>query len=157
MRFWDSSAVIPLLLPEDTSSRMIDLLRRDPGVVLWWASSVECLSGIRRRHREEPIPEDVLDRALERAEALHRDADIVTPSEEVRRIAGRMLAVHALRAGDALQLAAALVWCEDRPDGEELVTLDERLRSAAAREGFSVMPGPETPGPAIGSPGGSPS
>jgi hypothetical protein len=39
-----------------------------------------------------------------------------------------------------LQLAAALVWCEEQPHGEAFVTLDDRLREAATREGFSVHP-----------------
>ena len=51
-----------------------------------------------------------------------------------------MVKVHDLRAGDAFQLAAALVWAEDAPLGRTLVSLDQRLREAAQREGFAVLP-----------------
>jgi hypothetical protein len=47
---------------------------------------------------------------------------------------------HPLRAADALQLGAALVWCEEQSHGEVFVCLDARLREAARREGFSLAP-----------------
>jgi hypothetical protein len=60
----------------------------------------------------------------------------VEPTDEIRETARRLLRVHALRAADALQLAAAFVAAERRPPTMTFVTLDERLRTAAAREGF---------------------
>ena len=65
-------------------------------------------------------------------------ADVVLPGEELAATALRLLASHPLRAADALQLAAALVWARGRPSGHELVSLDERLRTAATLEGFVV-------------------
>ena len=65
-------------------------------------------------------------------------ADVVLPGEELAATALRLLASHPLRAADALQLAAALVWARGRPAGHELVSLDERLRTAATLEGFTV-------------------
>jgi predicted nucleic acid-binding protein len=47
--------------------------------------------------------------------------------------------VHALRTGDALQLAAAYVAAERRPPQLHLVTLDDRLAAAARKEGFVVV------------------
>ena len=49
-----------------------------------------------------------------------------------------MLRVHALRAADALQLAAALLASDEEPAGLDIVTLDSRLADAARREGFRV-------------------
>ncbi len=60
--------------------------------------------------------------------------------EDVRRRAGKLLAVHPLRAADSLQLATALVFCEDDPTGESFVCLDDRLRDAAMSEGFQLLP-----------------
>jgi hypothetical protein len=57
----------------------------------------------------------------------------IEPTEEVRARAEWCLSVHPLRAADALQLAAALVWAKDRPAGMRFVSLDVRLREAAAR------------------------
>lgn len=138
--FWDSSALVPLLLPERHSSQLVRLAGGGEIPIVWWASPVECKSAIYRRHREAPLPSPILENALKRLDAFFQNADTVAASEEVRSRAGRLLAVHWLRAGDALQLAAALVACEEEPMGETLVSLDQRLREAAIREGFSVIP-----------------
>jgi predicted nucleic acid-binding protein len=64
---------------------------------------------------------------------------VVPELGRVERRARRLLALHPLRAADALQLASALVACDERPDRLPLVTLDERLAAAAMREGFRVL------------------
>jgi predicted nucleic acid-binding protein len=64
----------------------------------------------------------------------------VRPSNLVRDQASRVLLLHPLRAADALQLAAALVWAGSQTTSLEFVCLDHRLREAAAREGFQVIP-----------------
>jgi predicted nucleic acid-binding protein len=138
--FWDSSAVVPLLLPEIRSSALATLLRSDTEPVLWWASPVECQSALHRRHREGGLPSAALAQALERLKALVVDVDMVAPTHPLRERAGRLLAAHPLRAADALQLAAALVWCDESPQGTAFVCLDERLADAARREGFSILP-----------------
>lgn len=138
--FWDSSALIPLLVPESTSADMTALWNGDREAAIWWSTPVECQSAIYRRHREHPLPRDVLAGALTRLRSIADGVDVIVPTDEVRRRAGRLLSVHLLRAGDALQLAAALVWCEERPADEEFVSHDERLRDAAVREGFTVRP-----------------
>lgn len=78
--------------------------------------------------------------ATERLRQLVQHADTIAPTDELRRRAARLLAFHPLRAADALQLAAALVWCEEQPSGEIFVSLDERLREAAHQEGFTLEP-----------------
>ena len=79
--------------------------------------------------------------AIERIRTVVEHADTVSPSDELRRRAARLLAVHPLRAADALQLAAALLWCEEQPHAEGFVSLDVKLRDAALKEGFTVLPG----------------
>jgi hypothetical protein len=64
----------------------------------------------------------------------------VQPSELLRGTAERLLAVHALRAADALQLAAALHWCQRQPTNRHVVSFDSRLRVAAYKEGFTIFP-----------------
>lgn len=64
----------------------------------------------------------------------------VQPKPAVRSRAIRLLAVHSLRAADALHLAAALTWCDEKPAGRQFVCLDQRLGQAAAAEGFEVIP-----------------
>jgi predicted nucleic acid-binding protein len=138
--FWDSSSVVPLLLPDNRSAALATLLRSDTEPALWWASPVEYQSALYRRHREGGLPSAALAQALERLKALVADVDVVAPTPPLRERASRLLAGHPLRPADALQLAAALVWCDESPQGDAFVCLDERLADAARREGFSVLP-----------------
>ena len=82
----------------------------------------------------------MLETALQRLELLLDHSDTVTATEDVRRRAGRLLAVHPLRASNSLKLAAALVFCADDPMGESFVCLDRRLRDAGLSEGFQILP-----------------
>jgi predicted nucleic acid-binding protein len=71
---------------------------------------------------------------------LWRRIKEVSPAEELRDRAMRLLDLHPLSAADALQLAAALDWCGERTAGAGFVCLDQRLRAAATLEGFDVYP-----------------
>jgi predicted nucleic acid-binding protein len=138
--FWDSSALVPVLVSEARSAEMIALLRSDRAPAMWWATPVECQSALQRRRRENVLAATALSEALVRLECLAEDLDVVAPSTRLRDTAGRALAAHPLRAADALQLAAALAWSADDAGGEAFVCLDDRLRHAARREGFDVLP-----------------
>ncbi len=81
-----------------------------------------------------------MQQTFQRLEELIADADTIPPTDPIRRRAGRLLALHPLRGADALQLAAALAWCDEQPSGVSFVCLDERLREAALRESFTVLP-----------------
>jgi predicted nucleic acid-binding protein len=116
------------------------MLASDAEPSVWWGSPVECQSALHRRHREGQLPAALLEQALRRLAGLIDDADVVAPTTRLRERAGRLLGLHPLRAGDALQLAAALAWCEDDPSDETFVALDQRLRDAARREGFAISP-----------------
>jgi hypothetical protein len=139
MRFWDSSAVVPLLVAEPSSGAMLREYERDPEAVVWWATEVECVSALSRLERDGDLSASSLSDALERLEALAGAWREVQPVPRVRQTAIRLLRVHPLRAADALQVAAALVTAEDHPATLPVVTLDNRLADAAEREGFPVI------------------
>lgn len=140
MKFWDSSGLVPLLVRQPTSERLEGLLRRDPAVVLWWGAAVECASALARLQREGTLARSGLRQAHQVLDHLRARAFEVAPVEDVRARAMRLLSVHQLRAADSLQLAAALLWCRERPQRVGFVCLDDGLRLAAAGEGFQVMP-----------------
>jgi uncharacterized protein len=140
VRFWDTSAVVPLLLEQEATASLEALLDRDAGMAAWWGTPVECASAAARLRREERLTLREEERVLDAVAALRAAWVEVLPSEEVRERAVRLLRVHSLKAADALQLAAALVWA-GTPAGAELATLDERLALAARLEGFRVLPG----------------
>ena len=58
MRFWDSSAIIPLIVEESASARMRDLYESDRGMLVWWGTLVECRSGLARRERAGTISDE---------------------------------------------------------------------------------------------------
>lgn len=135
MRFWDSCAVVPLLVAEDRTDAALARLRDDPEVAVWWGTPVECASAIARLEREGAAMERVA-AAFARLDDLAQAWTEVEPHDEVRQVARRLLRVHPLRAADALQLAAAYLVSERRPPTLEVVTFDERVRLAALKEGF---------------------
>ncbi len=138
MRFWDSSALVPLLVPEAMSRSLQGLYKTDPVMVAWWATEIECTSAIARRQRLGQLREAIVIEAFVRLSALRAGWHEVEPGEDVREAAKRLVRVHDLRTADALQLAAALFVAEARPSTLEFVSLDDRLVAAARREGFST-------------------
>ena len=138
MRFWDSSAIIPLTVTEASTEGMLAIAQEDPVMCVWWATEIECVSALARLEREGALTDSGATGALERLDLLAESWNEVQPVVAVRSAARRLLRVHALRAADALQLAAAVVAAEGQPASLEIVTLDERLAAAARREGFTV-------------------
>jgi predicted nucleic acid-binding protein len=120
---------------------MTSLLRVDRECWIWWTTRTECFSGLYRRARTGELDTAGFTTARQRLVRFDEAASTIVPSEAIRSRAERLLAVHALRSADALQLAASLVAAEDRPAELPFVTLDDRLAEAAHKEGFSVLPG----------------
>jgi predicted nucleic acid-binding protein len=139
MRFWDSSAIVPLLVAEPASAAAMAEYERDREIVVWWATEVECVSALARLEREGSLDGPAMVDALERLGALAQAWQEAQPIVRIRQTAIRMLRVHGLRGADALQLGAALAVAEDQPASLRVVTLDDRLALAAEREGFRVV------------------
>lgn len=138
MKFWDSSAVLPLLMAEASSARVAAVYERDADQLVWCLTEVEAASAIARREREGRDSEDV-DRARSTLRLLVDRWKEVTSIQNVRARAIRLLATHGLTAADALQLAAALVFCDEHTESLPFVCLDDRLADAARREGFPIV------------------
>lgn len=139
MKFWDSSALVPLLVSEKDSRRIRALYRDDPEIVVWWGSLVECDSAISRLEREARLKARAAALARGRLDTLSKHWHEVQPAEVLREHARRLLRAHPLRAADALQLSAAERAAEHQPSTLPFVCLDQRLWSAADREGFPVV------------------
>jgi predicted nucleic acid-binding protein len=139
VKFWDASAIVPFLVAEPLTRRLQAPLEKDSGMLVWWGSRVECMSALARRERDGTADEQIMTRALHRLHQFEDDWQEIDPSDNLRDTAIRLLRVHPLRAAGALQLAAALCAAEQRPSSLTVVTLDERLASAARKEGFGVI------------------
>jgi len=139
VRFWDASAVVPLLVGEDRSDQADLLHAEDRAVVVWWGTRVEVTSALARQQRDGAFSAGGLAAATSRLRRLAASWIEVPATEPVREQALRLLRIHPLRAGDALQLAAALVTAEFRAESLEFVTFDARQAEAARLEGFAVL------------------
>jgi hypothetical protein len=139
MRFWDSSALVPLVVEERLSPACRRVLRADRGIVVWALTRTEMVSAVRRKQRADELTLEEAAAAIRLIERLARRWDEVDALDPVRDRAERLLAVHAVRAADALQLAAALVLYDDRPRRRPFVTLDTTLATVAESEGFASL------------------
>ncbi len=140
MRFWDSSALVPLAVRQAGSADVEAWIDQDPVVVVWTLTGVEIVSALRRLVRDAALSERAATAAESTASAILERTHVVSDVERVKTVAVRLLRVHALRGADALQLGAALVWADGAPNGLVVHTLDRRLALAAEREGFRVVP-----------------
>lgn len=140
MKFWDSSALVPLTVRQASTDEVRLLEQQDPDAIVWWGTEVECGSAIARLLREKALNDDGSAHAWARLSALAGRWRDMHPTPAIRTTALRLSRTHALRAGDAIQLAAALVACDGTPSRLPFVCLDDRLRAAAEKEGFEVLP-----------------
>lgn len=140
MRFWDSSALLPLLSEEKFSTLATGLLREDPDTTVWWGTWVECSVATSRLRRESKLTESTEEEARINLDELSSEWLEIESTHELRLLAMLVSKVHPLKAADCLQLAAALRWCEGNSNGASFVCLDNQLRRSAEDEGFDVLP-----------------
>jgi predicted nucleic acid-binding protein len=139
VRFWDSSAIVPLVCRETQSPLCRGWLREDPVVLVWALAATEVISALARKRREGGLTAPRFATAKRRLVLLEGAWNEVAAIDAVRARARRLLEVHPLSAADALHLAAALVALEERTAGVGFVSFDRALGDAASREGFDVI------------------
>jgi predicted nucleic acid-binding protein len=139
VKFWDTSAIVPLLIDEPATEAMRGVLARDPDAIVWMLTSVELLSVLGRLGRMTDELADILPAARLDALDLFKRCMAVTHIESVQRRAERLVGVHPLAAADAMQLGAALIAAGDRPETLDFVTLDQQLARCAQLEGFRTI------------------
>lgn len=141
MRYWDTSALLPLLLKQRCSENIREIIKEDKAISTSWISKVELSSAICRLEREGHISEIELDSLLRRVDMLIQSCCIVHPSEKLSDRAMRALRSHSIKSLDAIQLASALIVSKDVTNNFEFITLDKQLGNIARKEGFIVRRG----------------
>lgn len=137
LAFWDSSALVKLLVEEAGTDVAVALWDDSAGVVASRLSVPEMSAALAAAERGGRV-----DRArarVARNEWLrYLDAlDVVEISAEIADHAAGLAVAHPLSGADAVHLATALAL----RDGElVLATWDRRLAAAAVAEGLSVVP-----------------
>ena len=132
--------MIPLIFDEPTSPALNEFLMQDTDMVVWWGAWIECSVTVSRLGREEKLDENGQEETRAALDGLSADWMEVEPTNELRLLAMLVSKSHPLKTADALQLAAALRWCEGSTGDADFVCLDNRLRWAAEDEGFDVLP-----------------
>jgi len=135
--FWDTSALLPLCVTQPQTAKA-RLLYESYGIVAWWATQVEMMSGLTRLESTGQIGHDRFLIGKQIAQEIVHEWLSVGSTASIAINACSLLELHPLRAADALQLAAALEWCESKPQGNVFLTFDKRLREAAGLAGFTV-------------------
>ena len=138
MIFWDSSAVIHLLIDQGKHDQVRRQLERDRDMLVWWGSCAECAAALARLERSAELLTDHVQAALQLLSRYRERWIEVAPSEELLELAMRLPRSHDLRAGDSFQLAAAVIACRHRPGSTLFYTFDSRLLLAAKKEGFGA-------------------
>ena len=140
MRYWDASALVPLVVAEPASEAVRKLIAEDGQIVTWAWTRTEIVSAIERRTREGLISRPQRRELIEQFAVFADKWDEVTEILAVRARANALLARHPLRAADAGQLGAALLVQEQLGAPLSFVCLDSRLASAAELESLRVIP-----------------
>lgn len=140
MAFWDASAIVPLCCSQPATAQGRRLRRELKRMVVWWGTPLEARSAFARLVRDGRLAVEERATAIRLLGQLRVTWDEILPTERVRSLAEDLPDTHGVRAADAVQLAAALVWCRERPKHRPLVCFDDRLRAAATALGFSIKP-----------------
>jgi predicted nucleic acid-binding protein len=135
--FWDTSALVPLCIRQDITPGMIAVYR-SYDVVIWWAAPVEIASALARLTRMKQINSSEWAKAKQLAQTLSDSWGTIQPSDKLCAKAIQLVERYDLHSADSLQLAAALEWCENMPNGRVFLTADEKLRAAALLAGFDA-------------------
>ena len=135
--FWDASALVPLCVRQGITPS-VESLYESYRVVIWWATPVEIASALARLVRTAEINSSEWEKARQVVVALADEWSVIQPSNALRDHATRLVDRYDLKAADAVQLAAALDWCDKVPRGEIFLAADQKLREAAVLSGFDA-------------------
>lgn len=136
--FWDSSAIVSLCIHHQTTPIVRGLISRYK-MAVWWSTPVEIHGAIERLRRTKVITASEHANALAEASLFRGGWREMTPYDAVRDEAEQMLDRFPLKAADALQLAAALSWCNGKPQGRAFISGDAQLLRAAEHLGFRTI------------------
>jgi hypothetical protein len=139
VKYWDASAIVPLLVEEPATSAIQAAYGEDSTIITAWTTAIECGSAVARAEREGALTLDQTTVAFARLDDLVSTWLEVEPGTDLRAVARRLLRSHPLRAADAIQLASATVATGHRTTSLAVVTLDTRLGAVAMKEGFPVL------------------
>jgi predicted nucleic acid-binding protein len=135
--FWDTSVLVTLCVDQKSTPQALWFESKYKFAV-WWATHVEIASALAQLLRQQKITPAEYAHGKQQAEGMANIWRVIAPSAKIALDARAFLERYPLRAADALQLAAAMEWCEGNPKGNVFLTFDLRLREVAGLAGFAV-------------------
>lgn len=136
--FWDSSSLVPLCTIQPSTPSVLTLSKQYSQIV-WWAAPIEVHSAISRLARMGQITSNSQVQALVALDGLRHSWTEIFPDDSIRDRAELMLDRYPLSAADALQLAAAWIWCNGHPRNRTFISGDAQLLTAASQAGFNAI------------------
>ena len=136
--FWDTSALVPVCVQQQPSPAVRQLLEEHE-IAVSWATPVEMRSAFERLLRMNQLSGLEHAAAGVRLDKLRRGWRELQPSEVLRSQAEAFLISYPLRAADALQLAAAWIWCSGNAQTCAFISGDAQLLEAARQVGFQIV------------------
>ena len=137
--FWDTSAIIPLCVFQGATPAARRIHIDLPTKIIWWGTVVEVRSSFARLKKAGELNESNFEIAAAKWQGIANRSRIVPPTSRLLEIASELPEDYGIRSLDAFQLAAALVWCSERPRNRPFVCADKRLGDAAGDAGFDVV------------------
>lgn len=134
--YFDTSAVVPLLVDEPGSSTAATLWDSADRVVSVRLVYAEARAALAQAERMGRLSARRLRTAVRAMETLYDELDLVEVDDELVRRAGELAEGPALRGYDAVHLAAAALI-----DDDDLVVVagDRTLLGAASQQGMAIV------------------
>jgi len=141
IQYWDTSALVKLVVTEDGSIAARALLRESHYAASCRIAYVEACAAIARAGREGRLAPEALVPVKTAFRALWLDLVMIEVDQALLEHASMVAERHALRGYDATHLAAAATICAPGQPAT-FVTWDLRQAQAAAAQGLAVAPRP---------------
>ncbi len=139
--FFDSSALVKCYIDEDGTDEVTQIILSDARVVVSRLTQLEVTSALARRRRDRVITAQECDAVVQALDVdLRERLEIMELSNAIVSRGVALVRNHALRAGDAIQLASALLAVSTADDESiTFVCFDAALNAAAEKEGFEIL------------------
>ena len=138
MKFWDSSAIVPLVVQQTLSKFSLKLLKSDLVQLVSFSTYCEVFSALSRLEREGYLSSDGFSMSESQLNKLAKSWHVVSFSPLLEAETKRLLRIHPIKCADAFQLASAISCCDRNSDALSFVTLDQKLSTTARKEGFTI-------------------
>lgn len=142
MIYWDTSALVSVMIEEPASGRVFSFLGEHGNLESYTSlfTFLEIESALQRRLNDRSLAVEDANIARAAAGRFRKKAKVINADENILDVALHYQKIYALRAGDALQLASARIGAKS-PLDVQFMCLDKLLSQAAFQEGFELCLG----------------